>query len=232
VTGRPPALEAPRRAPEPGDLLAGDDHDFVVNLYLALLRRWPDEAGYRHFMGVVAGRPERRLDALREMAESEEARRAGVSLEIGPGPVVPADPRRALAAALDLRTAWLRDQVGELREAVELLGGNGGPELSALASELIEARDAALRSEIGALRREVAAAIGELRGLLGRQDGGADGPPPAPDPPRPAAGDPLPGRLADYVGDLLAIAEARFEARFRALEARTLALSAGLESGW
>ena len=60
-------MKAPRRAPEPGDLLAGDDHDFVVNLYLALLRRWPDEAGYRHFMGMVAGRPERRLDALRQM---------------------------------------------------------------------------------------------------------------------------------------------------------------------
>ncbi len=124
-------------------------------------------------MGVVAGRPERRLDALREMAESEEARRAGVSLEIGPGSVVPVDPRRALAADLDLRTAWLRDQVGELREAVELLGGNGGPELSALASELIEARDAALRSEIGALRREVAAMVDELaQGLLAPGDYG------------------------------------------------------------
>jgi hypothetical protein len=32
-------VKAPRRAPEPGDLLSGDDHDFVVNMYLALLRR-------------------------------------------------------------------------------------------------------------------------------------------------------------------------------------------------
>lgn len=108
-------MKAPRRAPEPGDLLAGDDHDFVVNLYLALLRRWPDEAGYRHFLDMVAGRPERRLDALREMVESEEVRRDGAALEIGPGPIVPADPRRALAMALDLRTSWLRDQVAELR---------------------------------------------------------------------------------------------------------------------
>ena len=210
-------MKAPRRAPEPGDLLAGDDHDFVVNLYLALPRRWPDEAGYRHFMGMVSGRPERRLDALREMAGSEEVRRAGVPVEIGPGPVVPADPRRALAVALDLRTAWLRDQVAELREAVELLGGAGGPELSTLAAELIEARDAALRSEIGVLRREVATALAELRGLLDRRGGGgAGGGPP------PVADDPLPGRFADYVGDLLAIAEARFEARLRALEARAL----------
>ena len=209
-------MKAPRRAPEPGDLLAGDDHDFVVNMYLALLRRWPDEAGYRHFMGMVAGRPERRLDALRQMAESEEVRRAGLAVEIGPGPVVPADPRRALAVALDLRTSRLRDQVAELREAVELLGGAGGPELSALAAELIEARDAALRSEIAVLRREVAEAVAELRGLLGRGET-ADGPPPA--------GDPLPGRFADYVGDLLALTEARLEARLRALEARTLLAS-------
>lgn len=215
-------MRTPRRAPEPGDLLAGDDHDFVVNLYLALLRRWPDEAGYRHFSGMVAGRPERRIDALRQMAESEEARREGVPPEIGPGPVVPADPRRALAVALDLRTSWLRDQVAELREAVELLGGVGGPELAGLGAELIEARDAALRSEIGVLRREVAAAIGELRGLLqgrGDSDGGGG---PSPDPRPSAADDPLPARLADYVGDLLAITEARFEARLRAVEARMM----------
>lgn len=216
-------MKAPRRAPEPGDLLAGDDHDFVVNLYLALPRRWPDEAGYRHFMGLISGRPERRLDALRQMAGSEEVRRAGAGLEIGPGPVVPADPRRALAVSLDLRTSWLRDQVAELREAVELLGGAGGPELAGLSAELIEARDAALRSEIGALRREVAAAISELRELLPDRRGTDDGPsePPS-DPPAPPAADPLPGRLADYVGDMLAVAEARFEARLRALEARTM----------
>ena len=40
-------------------------------------------------------------------------------------------------------------------------------------------------------------------------------------PPSPAAGA-LAGRMADYVGDMLAIAEARFEARLRALEARML----------
>lgn len=212
-------MKAPRRAPEPGDLLAGDDHDFVVNLYLALLRRWPDEAGYRHFLGMVAGRPERRLDALREMSESEEVRRAGTAPEIGPGPVVPADPRRALAVSLDLRASWMRDQVAELREAVDLLGGTGGPELAGFAAELIEARDAALRSEIGALRREVA----ELRDLLERR-GDAGGAPP-PSRPGPGADDPLPGRFADYVGDLLAIAEARFEARLRAMEARALRAS-------
>lgn len=209
---------APRRTPEPGDLLAGDDHDFVVNLYLALLRRWPDDAGYRHFLEMIAGRPERRRDALREMVESEEVRRAGTAVGIGPGPVVPADPRRALAVALDLRTSWLRDEVADLREAVELLGGAGGPELAGLTAELIEARDAALRSEIGALRREMAEAIGEVREMLERRGDGAE---PRPEPRRPDA-DPLPARFADYVGDLLAITEARFEARLRAVEARAM----------
>jgi hypothetical protein len=214
-------VKAPRRrAPEAGDLLAGDDHDFVVNLYLALLRRWPDDGGYRTFLDMVAGRPERRIDALRRMAESEEARRDGAAaaLEIPPGPVVPADPRRALAVALDLRTSWLREQVAELREAVELLGGAGGPELASLSAELIEARDAALRSEIGALRREVA----ELRGLLEGRGAAAGPPPPDPAASPAAAADPLPARLADYVGDLLAITEARFEARLRAAEARAM----------
>jgi uncharacterized protein DUF4214 len=212
-------VKAPRRAPEAGDLLAGDDHDFVVNLYLALLRRWPDERGYRTFLEMVAGRPERRIDALRLMAESEEARRdGGAAMEIAPGPVVPAAPRRALAVALDLRTSWLRDQVAELREAVELLGGAGGPELSALAAELIEARDAALRSEIGALRREVA----ELRGRLEASGAAAPAEPPRDSGPGGGAADPLPGRLADYVCDLLALSEARFEARLRAMEARIM----------
>ena len=50
-------------------------------------------------------------------------------------------------------------------------------------------------------------------------------------PPRPAGDDPLPGRVADYVGDLLAIAEARFEARLRALEARTLSAPPGPAGG-
>ncbi|HYI81956.1 MAG TPA: DUF4214 domain-containing protein [Acetobacteraceae bacterium] len=222
-------VKAPRRAPAPGDLLVGDDHDFVVNLYLALLRRWPDEAGYRHFMGMIAGHPERRLHAMRLMAESEEVQRADGRLDIGDGPVVPADPRRALAVALDLRTSWLRDQVAELREAVELLAGAGGPELAGLTAELIEARDAALRSEIGALRREVAAALGEMRSLLDQRSGAGEEPP---QPGRRPSADALPGRaLADYVGDLLALLEARFEARLRALEARMLDSPAGAESG-
>lgn len=210
-------MKAARRALDAGDLLGGDDHDFVVNLYLALLRRWPDETGYRHFMGLVAGRPERRLDAIRLMAGSEETHRVGGSVEIGAGPVVPADPRRALALSLDLRTTWLQEQLADVRRALELLAGAGGPELSALGAELIEARDAALRSEIGALRREVGASLEELRGLLGARgaaaaaaaDGAAEGGPPA-------------RQVVDYVADLLSVAEARFEARFRALEARVM----------
>lgn len=208
------AGEEPRRVPQPGELLAGDDHEFIVNLYLALLRRWPDEAGYGHFREMVAGRPERRIDAVREVAGSEEARRVGALPEIGPDPVAPLPARSALAVSLDLRTAWLREEVAKLRTAVELLGGAGGPELTGLAAELIEARDAALRAEIGGLRQEVAAALGAVRALVERTGS---------TPPEPAAADPLPARLADYVADLLAITEARFEARLRAVEARAMA---------
>ena len=223
------AAATPRRPVEAGDLLFGEDHDFVVNLYLAALRRWPDPGGYHHYLGMVANRPERRIDAIRQIAGSEEARRAGTAIAIPPGPVLPADPRRAMAAMLDLRTEWLREQVAGLREAVELLGGPGGPELAGLGTELIEARDAELRSEINALRRETGERLEALAGLL-RDRGGL---------PPPQAASPLAHATAeeraaaavsrlvtDYVGDLLSISETRFESRLRAIEARLLAQEA------
>jgi Domain of unknown function (DUF4214) len=222
-----PVLDLPRRALEAGDLLFGEDHDFVVSLYLALLRRWPDPGGYHHYREMVANRPERRIDAIRQMAGSEEARRAGAAIAIpASGPVLPSDPRRAMAAALELRTAWLRDQVMELREAVELLGGPGGPELAGLGAELIAARDAELRSEINALRREMGERMDALLELLRRHGV------PVPAAERPAtpeerAAAAVSRLVADYVGDLLAITEARFEARLRAVEARLLARNAG-----
>lgn len=221
-------VDAPRRPLEAGDLLFGEDHDFVVNLYLALLRRWPDPGGYGHYLGMVANRPERRVDAIRQMAGSEEARRAGAAISVpASGPVLPSDPRRAMAAALDLRTEWLREQVAGLREAVELLGGPGGPELAGLGAEIIEARDAELRSEINALRREMGGRMEALLDLL-RGHGVPVGPAerPATATPEERAAEAVSRLVADYVGDLLAVAEARFEARLRAIEARLLAREA------
>lgn len=212
----------PPRRIEAGDLLLGEDHDFVVNLYLAVLRRWPDPAGYRHYMEMIANRPERRVEAMRLMAASEEARRAGPALEIGPDPVLPSDPRRALAAVLALRTGWLQEQVAAVREAVELLGGPGGPELAGLGAELVEAREAALRSEINALRREMTERLEAVLELL-RQQGVPVASAPRPATPEERAAEAVSRLVADYVGDLLALTEARFEARLRRIEARLLA---------
>lgn len=209
-----------------GDLLFGEDHDFVVNAYIALLGRWPDAAGYGHYLGAIRDRPERRAEVLQALAGSEEARRpgrAGPRVEVPEGPILPSDPRRALSVALDLRTGFLHAELERLREAVELLGGPGGPELAGLGSELLEAREAELRSEIAAVRREMRERLEGVQALL-REQGRLP-----PDAPLPAAtaeervAEALSRTLADYVGDLIAVSEARIEARLRGIEARLLA---------
>jgi Domain of unknown function (DUF4214) len=148
-------MTTPRRTLDAADLLHGEDHEFIVNMYLAVLRRWPDEAGYRHFMRKIANRPERRADALRETAGSEEASRLGSVVEI-PADLRPGgDPDRAREAMLSVRLEMLQAEVGRLREAVELLSGTGGEELAGLQRELAEAREAEFRSELNAVRREL-----------------------------------------------------------------------------
>jgi hypothetical protein len=138
------------------ELLHGSDHEFIVNIYLAALRRWPDDAGYRRFMGLIANRPERRMDALREVAGSEEAVRLGALVTV-PELALPGDPSLARDAILDIRTEVLQNDIARLREAVALLSGVGGAEVAGLQRELAEARDAELRGEINALRRELGA---------------------------------------------------------------------------
>lgn len=216
-------MTIPWRPIEASELLPGEDHDFVVSLYLAVLRRWPDPGGYRTYLEMVANRPERRVEAIRAMAASEEARLAGTGLVVGDGPILPADPRRALATALDLRTGWLHDQVEGLRDGLNQLGGPGGPELAGLGAELIEARDAELRSEINALRREVAERLEAIQDLLRRHGVPVPATVPAAATTEERAASLVSGMVADYVGNLLTIAETRFEARLRAIEARLLA---------
>ena len=218
------------RVIQPGDLLFGEDHDFVVNAYIALLGRWPDPNGHAHYIALIHNRPERRVEVLHALAQSEEARRpdhAGLRVEFRGGPILPSDPRHALAVALDLRTGFLHGEIERLREALELLSGPGGPELAGLGSELLEAREAELRGEIEAVRRETRERLDGIVALL--RDRGAL----APDAPSPAAtaeervAQALSHTFADYVGDLLAVAETRFEARLRAIEARLLAHGGG-----
>ncbi len=201
-------MTAPKRRLDATDLLHGDDHAFVVNLYLAVLRRWPDEAGYRHFLDQVANRPERRVDAVREMAGSEEARRAGALVTIGEAPL-PGDPNRARDTMLEVRTEVLGSDIARLRDAVALLSGVGGAEVAALQRELAEAQEAALRSEINAVRREMRAAL-------------ANGTPAPAAPETPLAELALGlARLIDsLVSDRLGQLEARLEDRLRQIEAR------------
>ncbi len=149
-------MSAPPRRLDAAELLHGSDHDFIVNMYLAALRRWPDAAGYRRFMALVANRPERRMDALREVAGSEEAVRLGALVTV-PEQALPGDPSLARDAMLDIRTEVLQAEITGLREAVALLSGVGGAEVAGLQRELAEARDAELRGEINAVRRELAA---------------------------------------------------------------------------
>ena len=192
------------RGYDAADLIGGEDHDFVVNLYLATLGRWPDATGYRRYREHVAGRPERRLDALREVAASEEATRHNARITFPAGPAVPPGPSRVLAVSLALRTDWLRAEVVRLQEAVGLLGGAG------FTGDLIESRDAALHFELNALRREVTERLDGMLGPVGGDAGAA----------RDAAVQAVSRLVAGYAGDLVAAAEAKMEQRLRAMEPR------------
>ncbi|GGC36961.1 hypothetical protein GCM10011504_14150 [Siccirubricoccus deserti] len=216
-------MPTPRRPFEAGDLLYGEDQDFVITLYIALLRRWPDEGGYRHYLELIANRPERRAEALREIAASEEAQRVAAPMVMpATGPILPSDPRGALQVVLALRSEWLAEQLTELREALALQ--TGGPELASLGAEVIESRDAALRSELSALRREVAERLEGVVGLLGRAGVPEEAAVAATATAEERAAKAVSTLLAGYVGDLLAASQMQTEARLRALEARILAL--------
>jgi hypothetical protein len=218
-------MPTPRRPFEAGDLLYGEDQDFVITLYIALLRRWPDEGGYRHYLELIANRPERRAEALREIAASEEARRVAAPMALpATGPILPSDPRGAQQAVLAIRTEWLAEQLTELREA--LAQQAGGPELVGLGAEVIESRDAALRSDLSALRREVVERLEGVVGLLGRAGVPEGAAAAAATTAEERAAKAVSGLLAGYVGDLLAASQMQTEARLRALEARILTLEA------
>lgn len=199
-------MTTPRRQFYAGDLLAGDDHQFGVNTYVALLRRWPDQEGYEHYLGMVRMHPERRIDLLRELAASAEAKQAGTSLEgAGEGPIVPSDPRRALSLMLELRTEVLHDAIEQLRQAITELVQGGAGEIARLDDELMETREAALRHELAELRREVRRSRA------------------APLPANTETAEAVAAHFADQVGELLTAVEARFDTRLRALEAKLLA---------
>ena len=123
------------------DLLVGSDHDFVVNLYLAALGRWPDEEGYTHFRGMVAEGMPGRIRALHIIVGSPEAGKRGPRLPID-DPLLPSEPAVALAAQLSLRTEYLRQQ---------LPAGGAAPVTAPVTDALVRE----LRAEMAALRAEL-----------------------------------------------------------------------------
>ncbi|MCS6890255.1 MAG: DUF4214 domain-containing protein [Rhodovarius sp.] len=177
------------------DLLYGSDHDFVINLYLAVLGRWPDEEGYQHFRAMAAEGQEGRLRAIHAVVTSPEALQRGRSLVIEE-PLLPSPPEQALAAQLALRTEFLH---GLIRQQA---ARSAPPPPLAMAEPLVRE----LRAELAALRRELQERLAELA-------------PPAVPPPAAAVEEPAAGWL-DQVQDMIALAEARLELRLRALEKR------------
>lgn len=178
-----------------GELLHGTDEDFLVNLYLATLARWPDEAGLLHHSAIIAGAPERRVDLIRLFVDSEEGRRSGSVIDPDPGPV-PAE--QALAAQLRLRTRVLRSAIEALREAPAMtgLGPAVAGEIAALGANM---------ASLGAELRERMAAMEAV--LAGRV---------------PTAPNLSPAVSLDYVNDLVETALVQLNLRLRQMERRLL----------
>jgi len=59
------------------ELLQGSDHEFIVTIFRQILKRGPDESGYRHFRDELEANPGARRRIADDMAASAEARRLG-----------------------------------------------------------------------------------------------------------------------------------------------------------
>lgn len=182
------------------ELLVGSDEDFVINLYLASLGRWPDPAGFAHMVAKVAGSEAARMQAITDLAVSPEAQARGRPVLVA-DPMLPAEPVLALQRQMALRTSYLLGRIDGQA------GQSPGP-------DRIEPSVGEAAADIAELRREIRDGLADMaalrRELRERFAGQA-----APVPPMAAAPD-----LADYVADLLAVAEARMEVRLRTLEKR------------
>ncbi|MDB5415197.1 MAG: hypothetical protein JWR10_3532 [Rubritepida sp.] len=178
-----------------GEILYGSDEDFVVNLYLAALERWPDEAGHAHHLQFIAGRPERRMEVLRRILDSEEGRLRPRPLSLDAAPV---PPEQALAAQLRLRGNALRAEIAGLREA----------SVMSTASPALAGEVAALGADFASLRSEMRERMLALEATLAGRV--------------PTAPNLSPAVSLDYVNDLIEAAQAQLGHRLRALEKRLL----------
>lgn len=178
-----------------GELLHGSDADFVVNAYLAVLGRWPDEGGFEHHLAFVAGQPDRRPEALQRFLGSEESKLKALPISHDATPV---PPEQALAMQLRLRTDTLRTEIATLREEA-----TAGPVSPALAGEV-----AALGADLAALRTEMRERLAALEALIAGQI--------------PAAPSLSASLSVDYVNDLVEAAQAQLGHRLRAIEKKLL----------
>jgi hypothetical protein len=186
-----------------GLLLSGTDEDVVINLYLAVLGRWPDEAGFANYMGLLAQGRAQRPRMFEELRHSEEARARGLPLDPD---LTPGSEAESLAAQLRLRSRWFQAEIARLAARPP-----GGPD-PALAEAL-----AAAREEISALRAEQTARLAAIEAAL------AGAIPPAP---------PLsPALSLGHVNDLVEVLRGELLERLRRLELRVLELEAGKGTG-
>lgn len=182
---------APIRA---GLLLVGTDEDVVVNLYLAVLGRWPDEGGFANYMALLAQGPAMRARMFEELRQSEEARQRGLPLDAD---MVPGTEAEALAAQLRLRTRWFQAEIARLQARP---AGGADPRL---AEEL-----AIARQELASLRAEHSARFAAIEATLT----GAI-------PPAPVLS---PALSLGHVNDLVEVLRAELLERMRRLELRQL----------
>lgn len=177
------------------DLLHGSDEDVVVNLYLGILGRWPDEQGFAHYLEFITNRPEHRAEALATMMASEEGRRRGTRLDPS---LVAVPPHEALATQMRLRTEWFRQELARRDAAAPATAHD-----PATLEEVM-----ALRQEVAALRREMEARLAAIEARLSGE--------------LPAAPALSPALSVGYVNDLLETLRAEMLERVRRLEMRQM----------
>lgn len=122
-------------------LLHGSDADFVTNAYLALQHQWPDDGGFAHYVYSL-GQGARRVDILREIAQSPNARQCGVHFidDLPPGyeyQPQDQDGHALLETSLTLRVARTAADVEHVRLAMSRLTAD---ELATAVEGLVQAQ--------------------------------------------------------------------------------------------
>ena len=81
--------------------LQREPKDFVIQCYLSLLKRLPDEGGLKFYLEALSSGRMSKMDSLRRMSSSDESKRIGVNFT-PPLPKKPVKPRRKNPLAIVL----------------------------------------------------------------------------------------------------------------------------------